>query len=103
MQPQRRGTNQAAVEAVLDAAVAAGVALPSETLDRRGLTPVDFDWRALNAFQAREAIPISQDEEGHPLPAADIHPTHTPLLEAEDEELQLAEQEPDLKRKGYRP
>ncbi len=77
--------------AMLLAAVAAGVSIPSETLEELGLAPAEFDWRALNAFQARYPVDITHDEEGRPLPTTGVRLTHTPVEEAEDEELRLAE------------
>lgn len=79
-----------AVDQMLQAAVAAGVSLPSDTLDRLGLNPPEFDWRALNAFQARYPVEITHDEDGRPLPAA-VSVTHTPVTEAEDEPLRLTD------------
>lgn len=76
---------------MLLASVAAGVSIPSDTLDELGLAPAEFDWRALNAFQARYPVEITHDEEGQPLPTGKVSLTHTPVEEPEDEELRLAE------------
>jgi hypothetical protein len=54
------------------------------------LSPDVFDWRALNAFQARYPVEITHDEEGHPLPTIDVPLTHAPVEETDDEELKLA-------------
>jgi antitoxin (DNA-binding transcriptional repressor) of toxin-antitoxin stability system len=71
---------------LLVAAARAGVAIPSASLDRLGIG-LDFDWRALNAFQARLGIEITHDEEGHPLPPM---PAAEPAAtEESDEELIL--------------
>jgi PHD/YefM family antitoxin component YafN of YafNO toxin-antitoxin module len=52
--------------ALLLAAVAAGAAVPSGTLDRLGIKiPVDFD--ALQAFQANYPVRITHDEDGQRL------------------------------------
>jgi PHD/YefM family antitoxin component YafN of YafNO toxin-antitoxin module len=52
--------------ALLLAAVAAGAAVPSDTLDRLGITiPVDFD--ALQTFQATYPARITHDEDGQRL------------------------------------
>lgn len=70
---------------MLVAAVAAGAAIPSETLSRLGVS-IPFDWRALNRFQAAYPIRITQDEEGHPIDsvqASDIRVEH--FEEADDE------------------
>lgn len=79
-----------AVDQMLRAAVAARVSLPSDTLDRLGLSPPECDWRALNAFQARYPVEITHDERGCPLPPA-VSVTHTPVTEAEDEPLRLTD------------
>ncbi len=76
------------VVAMLLAAVSTGVKLPSETLEQLDLGPAELDWRALNAFQARYPVAITHDEEGRPLPAADVALEHIPVVEG-DEELEL--------------
>lgn len=62
--------------ALLLAAVAAGAAVPSETLDRLGITiPVDLD--ALQAFQATYPVRITHGEDGQRLgraPALSLEP-----------------------------
>ncbi len=71
---------------LLVAAARAGVAIPSESLERLGIE-LDFDWRALNAFQARFGAPLTHDEEGAPLPPM---PAAEPLhVEESDQELVL--------------
>jgi hypothetical protein len=51
---------------VLTKAIYAQAALPSETLHAAGVD-IPFDWRKLNAFQARTKIAITADEDGGPL------------------------------------
>ena len=46
---------------LLIAAVLAGAAIPSQTLERLGIS-IPFDWRALNRFQAAYPVSISQVE-----------------------------------------
>lgn len=71
---------------LLVAAASAGVAIPSESLERLGID-LDFDWRALNAFQARFGVPITHGDDGAPLPPM---PSTAPLsVEESDEELVL--------------
>ncbi len=74
--------------AMLLAAVAAGVRIPSETLELLDLGASELDWRALNAFQARYPIAIAQGEEGLPLPLSNVPLVHTPA-EEDDEELKF--------------
>jgi prevent-host-death family protein len=85
---RERREQLSATVAMLLAAAAAGVRIPSETLDDLGLNPAQLDWRALNAFQARYPVAIIQDEEGRPLATTDI-PLEQLVLEEDDEELML--------------
>lgn len=50
---------------LLMAAVAAGAAIPSQTLRNLGIE-IPFDWRALNRFSARTPISFTQGEDGEP-------------------------------------
>ena len=68
---------------LLIAAVSAGAAIPSETLDSLGIK-FDFDWRRLNAFQAAFPTRITHGEGGEPLPKMPAI-RHIPVLEADDE------------------
>jgi len=88
---RERREQLASTVAMLLTAAAAGVSIPSDTLEDLGLGPAEFDWRALNAFQARYPVEITHDEEGRPLPTTAVRLRHTPVEEAEDEELRLAE------------
>jgi len=67
---------------LLMAAVSAGVAIPSETIQALGIQ-FEFDWKRLNAFQAAFPIRISHGEEGHPL-ASMPSPRFVPMAEAEE-------------------
>jgi PHD/YefM family antitoxin component YafN of YafNO toxin-antitoxin module len=71
---------------LLVAAARSRVAIPSQSLEALGLD-LELDWRAVNAFAARFAPPITHDEEGGPLAELpDAAPT--PVTES-DEELRL--------------
>jgi len=85
---RERREQLSATVAMLLAAAASGVRIPSETLDDLGLNPGELDWRALNAFQARYPVSITQDEEGRPLSTTDIALEQL-ILEEDDEELRL--------------
>lgn len=56
-----------AVIPLLIAAARTGVAVPSQTLEALGLG-ADFDWRALNEFQAAFPVRFTHSEEGAPMP-----------------------------------
>lgn len=84
------GDSRHAVDDMLRAAAAAGVRLPSESLDRFGLCLPEFDWRALSEFQARHPVEITHDEDGEPLPTAVLALQHHPVEEADDDELMLS-------------
>jgi len=65
------------------AAVSAGAAIPSQTLDSLGVQ-FEFDWQRLNAFQAAFPISITHDENGKPL-AKMTNAQPAPTLESDDE------------------
>lgn len=67
---------------VLTKAIYSEAALPSDTLELAGVD-IPFDWRKLNAFQAKNKIPITADEEGAPLGEA---PTLEGIVVEEDED-----------------
>ncbi len=74
---------------LLVAAVAAGVTVPSDTLERLGLPPAP-DEDALKRFRSRYPVRITHDEDGRPLPAA--APTASGgYQEADEDELVLTD------------
>ncbi len=64
-------------------AAAAGVSIPSTTLEALGTGP-DFDWRRLNAFQAMSGLAPTHSEEGAPL-ASPKHVASRAIGELDDE------------------
>jgi hypothetical protein len=77
------------VDALLSAALDAGVAIPSETLDRLNLqSPSDPE--ALKRFRARYPVPFTHDEDGNRLTAVESIAT-ADVVEAEEDELVLIE------------
>lgn len=77
------------VDALLAAALDAGVAIPSATLDRLNLQPVS-DPQALKRFRSTHAIPFTHDEDGNRLTLVESVAT-AHVVEAEDNELVLIE------------
>jgi prevent-host-death family protein len=66
---------------LLMAAVAAGAAIPSQTLRNLNIE-IPFDWRALNRFSARTPVTFTQGEDGEPwIALPDSRPE--PVLEDE--------------------
>ncbi len=66
---------------LLMAAVAAGAAIPSQTLRNLNIE-IPFDWRALNRFSARTPVTFTQGEDGEPwIALSDSRPE--PVLEDE--------------------
>jgi type II restriction/modification system DNA methylase subunit YeeA len=55
---------QGPLRTMLMAATLAGAAVPSQTLERLGIT-IPFDWRTLNRFSAAYPIAIASLEAGH--------------------------------------
>jgi hypothetical protein len=49
---------------ILKDAIYSGAAIPSDTLDAAGVE-IPFDWRAINAFQAKTRIVMDEDDEGN--------------------------------------
>jgi hypothetical protein len=68
------------------AALQQGVAIPSEFLERVGITVGDDSWQALNDFQARTPIHLSASEDGARLTTARMTPGE--ILFDSDEELE---------------
>ena len=56
------------------AALAQGIAIPSDFLERVGITAGDDSWRALNDFQARTRVHLSRSEDGSRLTTARMTP-----------------------------
>lgn len=77
------------VDGLLAAALDAGVAIPSETLDRLNLQPAS-DPDALKAFRTGYRIPFTHDEDGNRLAPVDSIAT-ADVVEAEEDELVLIE------------
>jgi hypothetical protein len=77
------------VDALLAAAVAAGVAIPSETLDRLNVQ-APSDREALKQFRSRYPVRFTHDEDGNRMtPVESIATAH--VVEAEEDELVLVE------------
>jgi hypothetical protein len=70
---------------MMAAAIQQGIAIPSDFLERVGITVGDDSWQALNAFQARTPIHLTAGEDGARL--ATLHMTPGELLLESDEEL----------------
>jgi len=68
------------------AAIQQGIAIPSDFLERVGITAGDDSWQALNAFQARTPIHLNESEDGAHLTTARMTPGE--LLLDSDEELE---------------
>lgn len=70
---------------LLMAAVRAGVAIPSSTLDGYGIELDDESWQALNQLQRIMPVRIDADEEGHPITRGSV--SSASYVEELDEEL----------------
>lgn len=71
--------------AYLLAAATAGVHIPSETLDKLGLSPAQIDAEATKAFRSRYLLTPTHGEDGAPLSAVSISPGLSAFEEDEDE------------------
>jgi hypothetical protein len=71
------------------AAIQQGIAIPSDFFERVGITAGDDSWQALNAFQSRTPIHLSEGEDGARLTTARMTPGET--LFDSDEELEELE------------
>lgn len=67
------------------AAVRAGAAIPSSTLEGLGFEPTDDSWQALNQLQYHMPVRLDSDEEGHPVSRG--HISSGTYVEELDEEL----------------
>jgi prevent-host-death family protein len=72
---------------LLMAAVQAGAAIPSTTLDELGVD-IPFDWRKLHKFLVEYPVEITHDEEGNPIRWIDGK-IETELIEEDDTEIGL--------------
>jgi len=72
---------------LLMAAVQAGAAIPSTTLDELGIE-IPFDWRKLNRFGANYPVTLTHGEDGEPLTWIDDE-IEIELIEEDDTELEL--------------
>lgn len=70
---------------LLMAAVRAGVAIPSSTLDEYGIELDDKSWQALNQLQRIMPFRIDADEEGHPITRGSV--SSASYVEELDDEL----------------
>lgn len=77
---------------MLVAALQQGIAIPSDFLERMGITAGDDSWQALNAFQSRTPIYLSESENGARLTTAHLTPGE-PLLYSDEELEELDEDE----------
>ena len=72
---------------LLMAAVQAGAAIPSTTLDELGVE-IPFDWRKLHRFAASYPVTLTHGEDGEPLTWIDGE-IETELIEEDDTEIGL--------------
>ncbi len=72
---------------LLMAAVSTRTAIPSEMLERFGMSPTDDSWQALNALQAAFPVRLTANEDGEPIARASFS-VQEPIGEF-DEELDL--------------
>jgi len=74
------------------AAIQQGIAIPSDFLERVGITIGDDSWQALNAFQVRTPIYLNKSEDGSRLTTARMTPGAI-LLESDEELEELEDDE----------
>lgn len=70
---------------LLLAAASAGVHIPSETMDRLGLTQTDVDIDATKRFRSRYPLSATHGEDGEPLTPVKLSGHYPALAEADDE------------------
>lgn len=71
------------------AAARAGVHIPSETMDKLGLTPMEIDAEASKVFRAHYPLTPTHGEDGEPLAAVPVSAAATAFEEDEEDEEEL--------------
>lgn len=74
------------------AAIQQGIAIPSDFLERVGISAGDDSWQALNAFQSRTPIHLSESDDGARLTSVRMTPGEH-LVDAEEELEELEDDE----------